>query len=126
MLNGVSLSGAAYLRIQIGASGTPTTTGYVSHSGLIATTATNSVASTAGLDLFGTSATIALYGAIRWQNVSGNIWVAEGTTSNSGGTALVQVSASGVTLSGTLNMVRITTSNGTDTFDAGSINILYE
>jgi hypothetical protein len=126
MLNNVSLSGAAYLRIQIGTGGTPTTTGYVSHSGLIATTATNSVGATAGLDLFGTSATIALYGAIRWQNVSGNIWVADGTTANSGGTALVQVSASGVTLSGTLNMVRITTSNGTDTFDAGSINILYE
>ena len=126
MLNGVSLSGSAYLRIQIGTGGTPTTTGYVSHSGIIATTATNSIGATAGLDLFGTSATIALYGAIRWQNVSGNIWVAEGTTANSGGTALVQTSASGVTLSGTLNMVRITSSNGTDTFDAGSINILYE
>ena len=32
----------------------------------------------------------------------------------------------GVTLSGTLDRVRITTVNGTDTFDAGSINILYE
>jgi len=30
------------------------------------------------------------------------------------------------TLSGTLDRVRITTVNGTDTFDAGSINILYE
>lgn len=31
-----------------------------------------------------------------------------------------------VTLSGTLDRVNITTVNGTDTFDAGSINILYE
>jgi hypothetical protein len=31
-----------------------------------------------------------------------------------------------VTLSGTLDRVRITTVSGTDTFDAGSINILYE
>lgn len=30
------------------------------------------------------------------------------------------------TLSGTLDRIRITTVNGTDTFDAGSINILYE
>jgi len=30
------------------------------------------------------------------------------------------------TLSGTLDRIRITTTNGTDTFDAGSINILYE
>jgi hypothetical protein len=29
-------------------------------------------------------------------------------------------------LSGTLDRVRITTVNGTDTFDAGSVNILYE
>jgi hypothetical protein len=30
------------------------------------------------------------------------------------------------TLSATLDRVRITTVNGTDTFDAGSINISYE
>ena len=36
--------------------------------------------------------------------------------------------SSGVTYpsGGTLDRVRITTVNGTDTFDAGSINILYE
>jgi hypothetical protein len=32
----------------------------------------------------------------------------------------------GKSLSATLDRVRITTVNGTDTFDAGSINILYE
>jgi hypothetical protein len=32
----------------------------------------------------------------------------------------------GKSLSDTLTQVRITTANGTDTFDAGSINILYE
>jgi hypothetical protein len=31
-----------------------------------------------------------------------------------------------VTLSAVLDRVRITTANGTDTFDAGSVNILYE
>jgi hypothetical protein len=31
-----------------------------------------------------------------------------------------------IALSGTLDRVRITTLNGTDTFDAGSINIMYE
>jgi hypothetical protein len=30
------------------------------------------------------------------------------------------------TLSGTLDRVRITTVNGTDAFDAGTINIMYE
>jgi hypothetical protein len=36
------------------------------------------------------------------------------------------LTAGSATLSGTLDRVRITTVNGTDTFDAGSINILYE
>jgi hypothetical protein len=31
-----------------------------------------------------------------------------------------------ISLGGTLDRVRITSDNGTDTFDAGSINILYE
>jgi hypothetical protein len=31
-----------------------------------------------------------------------------------------------VSLSGTLDRIRLTTVNGSDTFDAGSINIIYE
>ena len=31
-----------------------------------------------------------------------------------------------VSLSGTLDRIRLTTVNGTDTFDAGSVNIMYE
>ena len=34
--------------------------------------------------------------------------------------------AGSLSLGGTLDRVRITTVNGTDTFDAGKINILYE
>jgi hypothetical protein len=57
-----------------------------------------------------------------------------GVTTNSGAvynnisrdTTNMQNGAGGVTLSGVLDRVIITTANGTDTFDAGSINILYE
>jgi hypothetical protein len=57
--------------------------------------------------------------------VSGFTWVMSGTIARySAGN--VQVSTGAVTLSGALDRVRITTVNGTDTFDAGSINILYE
>jgi hypothetical protein len=31
-----------------------------------------------------------------------------------------------VSLSGALDRIRLTTVNGTDTFDAGSVNIIYE
>ena len=58
-------------------------------------------------------------------NLSANTWVAMGLL---GGdvTEVVDATAGGKTLSATLDRVRITTVNGTDTFDAGSINILYE
>lgn len=127
MFNGVSLSGSAYIRIQAGVSGTPTTTGYSSYSSLIAAaSAVNSIASTSGIDLFGTNASYTISGALRFQNVTGNVWVIEGVTSSPVSGTYTQMSAGSITLSGTLGMIRITTSNGTDTFDAGSINILYE
>jgi hypothetical protein len=48
-----------------------------------------------------------------------------GTYSYSNGT-VIGILAYTKTTAGTLDRVRITTVNGTDTFDAGSINILYE
>lgn len=44
----------------------------------------------------------------------------------SGGGVKLSATAGAVTISGTLDRIRITTVNGTDTFDAGSINILVE
>ena len=38
----------------------------------------------------------------------------------------IGLSGGSIALGGTLDRVRVTTVNGTDTFDAGSINILYE
>lgn len=42
------------------------------------------------------------------------------------GTSAVATSAGVKTLAATLDRVRVTTANGIDTFDADSINILYE
>jgi hypothetical protein len=55
-------------------------------------------------------------------NISGNDWVASLSANSS-----IQVCGGGsVSLSGTLDRLRLTTENGTDTFDAGSVNIMYE
>jgi len=53
------------------------------------------------------------------------IWTMQSCTARSD-TNWVSYAAGSKTLSGTLDRVRITTVNGTDTFDAGLINILYE
>lgn len=126
MLNGVSTNGTAYVIVQIGST-TFTTTGY---STTIAGIGFNIYPYIANLtNGFGTTyangAVDARIGAIDLINHSGNLWIGTSLVSLSVGT-FMGLSSGSVTLGGVLDRVRLTTSNGTDTFDAGSVNILYE
>lgn len=121
MLNAVSTSGTSAYQVQIG-SGSVTTSGYAS-SGL--NQAGTQAAGSAGFLLMNAcNASDAFSGAATLTLQSNNTWVYTSMLYVSGGAKY----GNGVspTLSGTLDRVRITTVNGTDTFDAGSINILYE
>ena len=127
MFSGVSGSGTSNQIIQTG-SGSIDATSYTGALSFL-TTSTMSTAAygTTGYAVVSNiSGAQTVSGSITLFNVSGNIWVfstASGaTTSNSGNVG----GGSNTTLSGTLDRIRITTVNGTDTFDAGSINILYE
>ena len=121
MLNGVSLTSTGNYLYQVGTGGTPTTSGYSSFTAVIGGSGTTFPASsTAGIIHWVATASVNIYASIVFVNVSGNIWLATGV--GAGGTT-----SGGVTLSGTLDMVRITnTATGTNSFDAGTINILYE
>jgi hypothetical protein len=122
VFNGVSTNGSSIPIIRIGDSGGITTTGYDTGS-WSNNTAGNS--STAGFLIAGANgSTYIINGIATLVNVSGNIWVFSSVTG--GSTVGVQLGAGNTTLSATLDRVRVTTVNGTDTFDAGSINILYE
>jgi hypothetical protein len=124
MFNGVSTNGGAGYLIQLG-SGSITTSGYVSTSlNLVIGSAIGGASSTAGFLEQNYTGSFTHSGSFIITNVSGNIWVAQGVTKAD--TNAVMVSGGNVTLSGTLDRLRLTTTNGTDTFDAGSINILYE
>jgi hypothetical protein len=123
MFNGVSTNGTSNLQIQIGA-GSVTTSGYASSSSTQGVS-TAGVNSTAGFVSYNNVASNVFSGSYTITNVSGNIWVLAGTLANA--VAAYTVSSAGlIALGGTLDRVRITTVNGTDTFDAGSINIMYE
>jgi hypothetical protein len=124
MFNGVSTNGSANLRLQIGA-GSVQTTGYTSSFGVIngVTAGTGNDASGFGIGGAGSSGSTTS-GAVILTSLGSNVWVASGSFKN--GIASVSYVGGDVTLSGTLDRVRLTTSNGTDAFDAGSINILYE
>jgi hypothetical protein len=124
MINGVSLSGVSSMLVQVGA-GSVTTTGYVSSTAVaIQAAASAALTSTAGFIEYIGAAANAIYGHVIITNVSSNIWVSNHSIGFNG---LASASGGGtITLSGTLDRIRITTVNGTDTFDAGTINILYE
>lgn len=124
MFNAVSTNGTASYLVQIG-SGSVTSSGYTSTSSVA--TGTNSVASTsstAGFAIYSSAASDFVTGTMILTLIGGNIWVS-GQMGNRAGWALSGGGSSSA-LAGALDRVRITTVNGTDTFDAGSINLLWE
>lgn len=125
MFNGVSVSGTSVIQVQIG-SGSITTTGYVSAASILSNTTVSSSVTSGFALLQQNAATYAHSGHAVITNISSNIWVQSGVFSNSNTAAFTSTSGGNISLGGTLDRIRITTVNGTDTFDAGSINILYE
>jgi hypothetical protein len=124
MFTGVSTNGSG-IRLQLG-SGSAQTTGYNSiYFVTDVSTASNSTNSTSGFELSSFAASGTLYGQIVFCLLGSNIWVGLGGYTNPVANRTLGISG-GVTLSGVLDRVRITTINGTDVFDAGSVNILYE
>jgi hypothetical protein len=126
MLDGVSTNGSSEVLIQIGDSGGIKTTGYAGGLTFIAgTNACGALASTSGCIIGGASAGNTRVGCMSISKVSGNKYVFSGMNFNTDQNAAAY-STSIKTLSDVLDRIRLTTVNGTDTFDAGSVNIMYE
>ena len=123
MFNGVSTNGTSLLQIQLGA-GSVTTSGYTS--GAWTANTNNSGVISSGLILNSTtSASTAYYGNITISGLGSNTWISSHSLGGPSG-GYQSIGGGGIALGGTLDRVRITTVNGTDTFDAGTVNILYE
>ena len=101
---------------------TVVSTGYRSSSARINAATAAEASDTTGFLLYSQSAADDMYGSYVLTNLSGNIWVGTGAVTTATGGLY---SSGGVTISGTLTGIRIT-SVTPDTFDAGTINILYE
>jgi hypothetical protein len=122
----VSTSGTSPVQIQIGDSGGVETTGYTGTAVAITSSSTLSIASyTSGAVLIGLLTTTVRSGSMVITNIDGNQWQFSSIHTNDDVAFLGWVSAI-KTLSATLDRVRLTTINGTDTFDAGLANIIYE
>jgi hypothetical protein len=126
MFNAVSTNGNSLIHIRAGTSGGVVSSGYLSSATNFDLNSLGTVTYTAGFSggNQGGAASI-VHGTLSLHNVSGNTWSGIGVFAQSDTTRTMFVAGS-ITLSATLDRVRITTVNGTDTFDAGSINIMYE
>jgi len=124
MFNGVSTSGANVYLIQIG-SGSFATSGYAA-STVYAGASTSGMSGTAGFYMWNGTSSEIHSGIYTIYLCSGTTYVGSGVYSYHGQTYTVTGAGVSPSLSGVLDRVRITTVGGTDTFDAGSINIMYE
>jgi len=122
MFAGVSTNGTSTIQIQLGTSSGIDSSSYA---GCMSTTGGVTVFSSTAFLIASTTAASVTHGIITLSTIGSNIWA---ISSSIGGTASydVRVSGGSKTLGGTLDRLRITTVTGTDTFDAGTINILYE
>ena len=124
LCDSVSTTGTSRVLLQVG-SGSYTTSGYSSSTANIFGTNTTAFASsTAGFIHEGATTGSTRNGAFVLMNITGNTWICTGVFGDS--TTAVITTGGRVSLGGVLTQLRLTTVNGTDTFDAGTVNIMYE
>jgi len=127
MLQGVSTSGTSFPQIQIG-SGSFSTSGYVSAAnysigaGQFTSATTGFVLEPSG----GATAANLRSGSVIFTLINSNTWVSQGIIYSSSLAFTVMSSGASPALGGALDRIRLTTVGGTETFDAGTVNIIYE
>lgn len=128
MFLGVSTTGTSAVRVQLGDSGGIETTGYLGASSGAVAAAIAAANFTSGFDLNDSlNAAGIRHGALTLtlMDPATNTWVMSGSLGQSDGIRLISIAGSKAT-SAVLDRVRVTTVGGSDTFDAGSINVRYE
>lgn len=127
-LVGVSTNGTSSPLIQIGDSGGIETTGYSGASVREIDSSSSAGANfTTGFGIAATSAANVIHGSVvlTLADAATFTWVASGTMALTNSIVTITIAGS-KSLSATLDRIRLTTVNGTDAFDAGAVNILYE
>jgi len=126
-LNGVITSGASSKLIRLGDSGGIETSGYLSVGGRTIAGAPDDEQSSTGIIIYSTSSSALLYGSITFtlHNSATFTWSAAGVLSSINPSRGVMMVSGVKPLSAELTQIGLTTTNGTDTFTGGSINIAY-
>jgi len=124
MFSAVSVSSTANLLIRGGVGGVIDDSGYASTSTGTSGGAGGTATNTTGYVIRGTTGAISLSGHMVLTLLGSNTWVSSHACTFDASSSSVFGGGTN-TFSGTLDTIRITTTS-TDTFDAGTINILYE
>lgn len=125
---GVSTNGASNPLIQIGKSAGVETSGYLGASYGVTSGVAAAISNyTTGFGVNLAPGANLAHGVIEivLMDAATNLWACSGTLSLSNGPNMLGLAGTKA-LSGTLDRVRITTVGGADTFDAGTIGLLYE
>lgn len=127
MFNNTSSSGASHWQIQLGTSAGIQNTSYFATFGYAGAGTAQTYTLATGFGLYNDTATDTRHGSITLSllDPSNGTWVCSGVTAWYTRAYILPTTGT-KTLSGVLDRVRLTTVNGTDTFDAGSVNIMYE
>jgi len=128
MFSGLSTNGTSPVMIRLGDSGGIEATGYLGAITGFSVTALATANFSTGFDLDTASlpsAAALRHGGVTIQRVTGNTWAAWGSVGQSQATWNAFIAGTKA-LSDVLTQIRITTAGGTDTFDAGSVNISWE
>jgi hypothetical protein len=128
MFSGVSTNGASAVQVQLGTSGGVQATGY--NAGSVVGLAANifsTIAITTGFGEATGGAVVVRHGVaiLSLLDASNGTWAVMYNMGTTDTQRMLGIYGTKV-LSGTLDRIRITTVNGTDAFDAGTINIMYE
>lgn len=127
MFDAVSLSGTSTIEVRIG-SGTFATSGYTAGTSAVNMAAPNStggITSSSGFIIDSRNASAMFTGKLEIYRETGNVYIS--THTGALFSANYAIYGGGrISLAGIMDRVRLTTTNGTDTFDNGSINIMYE
>lgn len=127
MFQGVSTNGASGIIIQLGTSGGYLTSGYLGHVDDLGTSGGTTLSNgfRCSDDTITAADTRHMVANLYNMTGTGNIWLftVSGGYSNQ---AVITTGGGSVTLGSTLTSLRITTVGGTNSFDTGTINVMYE
>lgn len=124
MVNGVSGASTNDILVRLGISTGLETTGYNGSSSKVLASTVVSTALNSGFNLFPSPVALSsLQGILFLTNLSGNLWVCSGSIGDFNSTATCTIAGS-KTLGGVLDRIGLVIPSST--FDAGSINIMYE